>query len=78
MASKTRHTFVIDRDLVDRMTAVKARTGLSQSEQVRRGVRLWLASREWPVHASDRGKAKLSSRRLPPFIGLPPVAESER
>ena len=28
---------------------IKARTGLSESEQVRQGIRWWLESREWPV-----------------------------
>ena len=61
MAAKERHTFLIDSDLLERMTAMTARTGLSRSEQVRRGIQLWLGSREWPVHASDGRE----SRSLP-------------
>jgi hypothetical protein len=74
--AKERQEFMIDRDLLERMMAVKARTGLSRSEQVRRGIQMWLESREWPVHASDPRRSRLS-HRLPPFAGLPPVSDGE-
>jgi len=77
MAARVRHTFLIDADLLDRMTAVSARTGLSRSEQVRRGIQLWLGSREWPDEGSEEALSQLANRSLPPFLGLPSVAESE-
>jgi Ribbon-helix-helix domain len=46
---KLRRTFTIEPDLLDRLRAIKARTGLSESEQVRQGIRWWLESREWPA-----------------------------
>jgi len=70
MAQMKRHTFIVDADLLDRMTAVRARTGLSQNEQVRRGINLWLSAREWPVRAAD-GRKGAASRALPAFLGLP-------
>jgi len=39
----------LDPDLANRLEVIKARTGLSVSEQIRRGIRLWLESREWPT-----------------------------
>ena len=48
---KLRRTFTIEPDVLDKLRAIKARTGLSESEQVRQGIRWWLESREWPVRA---------------------------
>ena len=39
----------IDPDLANRLEIIKARTGLPVAEQIRRGIRLWLESREWPT-----------------------------
>jgi hypothetical protein len=46
---KTRCTFLIESDVLDRLASIAARTGLSKSEQIRQGVRWWLESREWPL-----------------------------
>jgi metal-responsive CopG/Arc/MetJ family transcriptional regulator len=75
MAIKQRHSFFIDQDLFDRLTAMSVRTGISRSEQVRRGIQLWLGSREWPASASEGRVSRLARRSLPPFLGLPPVAD---
>jgi hypothetical protein len=40
---------LIESDILDRLTSIAARTGLSKSEQIRQGVRWWLESREWPL-----------------------------
>jgi metal-responsive CopG/Arc/MetJ family transcriptional regulator len=53
-----RCTFTIELDLLERLRSMKARTGLSESEQIRQAIRSWLDSREWPV--------KRASRRQPP------------
>ena len=53
---KLRRTFTIEPDLLDKLRAIKARTGLSESEQVRQGIRWWLESREWPARKIDRDK----------------------
>jgi Ribbon-helix-helix domain len=46
---KTRCTFLIEPDTLDRLTSITARTGLSKSEQIRQGIRWWLESWEWPL-----------------------------
>jgi transposase-like protein len=52
---KTRCTFLIESDILDRLTSIAARTGLSKSEQIRQGVRWWLESREWPLREERSG-----------------------
>jgi hypothetical protein len=49
----TRCTFLIESDILDRLTSIDARTGLSKSEQIRKGVRWWLESREWPIRGEQ-------------------------
>jgi metal-responsive CopG/Arc/MetJ family transcriptional regulator len=39
---------MIEQDVLERLQAIAARTGLSKSEQIRQGIRWWLESREWP------------------------------
>ena len=46
---KKRRTFMIEPDILEKLRAIKVRTGLSESEQVRQGIRWWLESREWPI-----------------------------
>jgi hypothetical protein len=45
---KQRISFMIERELLDRLRSMKSRTGLSDSEQIRRAIRMWLESRQWP------------------------------
>ena len=40
---------MIDLELADRLDAMKARTGVSVAELIRRAIRHWLESQEWPV-----------------------------
>jgi hypothetical protein len=49
-----RHTFMIDAVVGDRLKAIKARSGLSVSEQVRRAIALWLESFGWPVQHQEQ------------------------
>ena len=53
---KLRRTFTIEPDLLEKLRAIKDRTGLSESEQVRQGIRWWLESREWPGRKSEQQK----------------------
>jgi metal-responsive CopG/Arc/MetJ family transcriptional regulator len=48
MITKKRCTFMIETEVLDKLQSIAARTGLSKSEQIRRGIRWWLESREWP------------------------------
>jgi hypothetical protein len=43
---------MIDQELLDQLRSIKARTGISESEQVRQGIRWWLESRQWPKKSS--------------------------
>jgi metal-responsive CopG/Arc/MetJ family transcriptional regulator len=49
-----RCTFTIELDLLERLRSIKARTGMSESEQIRQAIRSWLDSREWPVKPSSK------------------------
>jgi hypothetical protein len=46
---KKRCTFTIEPEMLERLRSMKARTGMSESEQIRQAIRSWLESREWPV-----------------------------
>jgi hypothetical protein len=48
MATKTRCSFMIDRDVLQKLREIQVRTGMSTAEQIREGVRWWLEAREWP------------------------------
>ena len=50
----------LDPELIDALRAVKARDGISESEQIRRGIRLWLASKG--VEKSPRSRANTRGR----------------
>lgn len=39
---------MIDDNLLSRLQAVQARTGLPIAEQIREGIRWWLEARQWP------------------------------
>jgi Arc/MetJ-type ribon-helix-helix transcriptional regulator len=59
---KLRRTFTIEPDLLEKLRAIKARTGLSESEQVRQGIRWWLESREWPARRTESDQSPEPSR----------------
>jgi len=45
---RTRFSFMLDLDLLYRLRAIQARTGLSVSQQIREGIRWWVEARQWP------------------------------
>jgi hypothetical protein len=57
MPAKKRCSFMIDRELLERLREVQSRTGLSVAQQIREGVRWWLESREWPPGGRDKAGA---------------------
>jgi len=61
---KLRRTFTIEPDLLEKLRAIKARTGLSESEQVRQGIRWWIESREWPERKPEPDQAG-DAKRVP-------------
>ena len=58
---KLRRTFTIEPDVLEKLRAIKARTGLSESEQVRQGIRWWLESREWPERRTEPDQSSAQS-----------------
>jgi hypothetical protein len=57
-ARKIRCTFMIDVDLAKELRAVNERTGMSDAEQVRRGIRLWLESIRWPARPARAARSR--------------------
>lgn len=51
----------IDPELLDALRAVKERDGISESEQIRRGIRLWLEQKG--VMKTERKRAAVGLRR---------------
>ena len=66
---KLRRTFTIEPDLLEKLRAIKDRTGLSESEQVRQGIRWWLESREWPARKSEQEDASAPKPGAAPARG---------
>jgi len=56
------YNFAIDVELLFALRKVKARDGISESEQIRRGIRLWLARKGLRIKAErKRGKTRKPS-----------------
>lgn len=54
------YNFAIDPELLAALRAIKERDGVSESEQIRRGIKLWLKSKGFPTK-TDRPRP--STRR---------------
>ena len=52
------HTFYLEPELSAGLKAIKERDGVSESEQVRRAVRLWFDAKGYRVKAQKGGKRK--------------------
>ncbi len=50
--------FYLDSDLGDGLKAVKERDGVSESEQIRRGIKLWLESKGYRRKRQKGGKRR--------------------
>jgi hypothetical protein len=61
-AVKKRRTFMIEPEILEKLRAIKDRTGLSESEQVRQGIQWWLESREWPVRRPERSEDQVKPK----------------
>ena len=63
-------TLKIDLELLDALRAIKARDGVSESEQIRRGIRLWLKAKGVKPNA-DRCPTPSRARQRPsgPRVG---------
>jgi hypothetical protein len=58
---KRPYTLKIDHELLAALREIKARDGISESEQIRRGIRLWLETKG--VVKADRKRAPKARRR---------------
>ena len=52
------YNFYIDPDLADGLKAIKARDGISESEQIRRAIRTWLEAKGHRLKATKKGAKK--------------------
>ncbi len=52
------YNFYIDVDLAEGLKAIKARDGISESEQIRRAIRTWLEKKKYRAKAQKGGKRK--------------------
>jgi hypothetical protein len=50
---KKRISFMIEREQLDQLHSMRSRTGLSDAEQIRRAIRMWLEAREWPPRRDE-------------------------
>jgi hypothetical protein len=55
--ARERVNFWIDPDLAEGLKAIKDRDGVSEAEQIRRGIRLYLESKGW-VQPGRKGPKK--------------------
>jgi len=60
---KQRISVLVDPGLRARLNAIRARTGLSDSEQIRRGIAMWLESMSWPIRDDERPLGKSTSTK---------------
>jgi len=58
---KRPYTLKIDPELLEALADIKERDGISESEQIRRGIKLWLAQKGVSVKA-DRRRAQTRKR----------------
>jgi hypothetical protein len=61
MAARPIYNFAIDPELLAALRALKVREGIPESEQIRRGIRLWLESKGVRLEA-DRKRAATRKR----------------
>jgi hypothetical protein len=58
LSIKRPYTLKIDPELLDALKAIKERDGISESEQIRRGIRLWLDQKGVKPGRQRKGGAK--------------------
>jgi hypothetical protein len=60
VSPKKPYTLKIDPELLEALRAIKERDGISESEQIRRGIQLWLDSK-----ASKSERKRAATRKRP-------------
>jgi hypothetical protein len=61
VSPKRPYTLKIDEELLVALRYIKERDGISESEQIRRGVRLWLAQKRVTVQSVKIKKGRVKS-----------------
>ena len=56
---RRRINFYIDEDLAEGLKAIKERDGASESEQIRRGIRLWLEAKGIKATRKKGGRKRM-------------------
>jgi hypothetical protein len=54
VSPKKPYTLKIDPELLEALREIKARDGIAESEQIRRGIRLWLDSKGFSSRRAER------------------------
>jgi Arc/MetJ-type ribon-helix-helix transcriptional regulator len=63
VSHKKPYTLKIDPELLDALREIKVRDGIAESEQIRRGIRLWLDSKgQRPARRAERKRAVTRKR----------------
>jgi hypothetical protein len=62
MTPRNRYTFFIDDELRAALTAIKERVGISESEQIRRAIKAWVAERGDKPKKTERPRAVTRKR----------------
>lgn len=62
MTPKRPYTLKIDKPLLAALKQIKERDGVGESEQIRRGIKLWLKSKGIDVEKTDRKRAATRKR----------------
>jgi hypothetical protein len=60
VSPRSRYTFFIDEDQRAALAAIKERDGISESEQIRRAVKAWIAEKN--ITKADRKRAVTRKR----------------
>jgi hypothetical protein len=59
---RNRYTFFIDDDQRAALTAIKERDGISESEQIRRAIKAWIAQKGGTTRKTERPRAVTRKR----------------
>ena len=62
MSAKRPYTLKIDPELLEALREIKTRDGVAESEQIRRGIQLWLKSKGYTAQRAERQRADTRKR----------------
>ena len=62
VTKKKMYTFAIDFDAADALKSIKARDGIPESEQIRRGIAMWIQSKGLTLKSAQPRKRATGAR----------------